>query len=126
MPDKSKPSDSGTYSRKSGHTPAQSAPSNSTKSATTNGAEAKHENRFAEVTRKSREARNRLNAASQARVERSDAVERDRDYARSTRETDGPETATVSGNAAPSTPRSAIEKAAALLDGDGAPDEEGA
>jgi hypothetical protein len=125
MPDKSKLSDSGTYSRKSGHTSAGSTPPKSMKSSTTDGAEAKHENRFAEVTRKSREARNRLNAASQARAERSDAVERDREYARSTRETDGAETATVSGNAAPSTPRSAIEKAAAMLDGD-APDEEGA
>jgi hypothetical protein len=79
-------------------------------------AAARPENRFEEVKRKSREARERMNAAQQARAEQTVAAERDRDYARDDSEAAEP--------AASTAPRSALEKAAAQLDGEAEASEE--
>lgn len=95
-------------------------------------AAAQHENRFAEVTRKSREARERLNAASQTRAERREAVDRDRDYVRGDGDASDPAAAEydhptpyVGGRSAVrgQRPPTTLERAAALLDGDVAPEE---
>ena len=85
-------------------------------------ASAKHENRFAEVQRKSREARDRIQAASQLRAEQRDVVERDRDFARGADEEHpapfvGAQSS-VRGQRPAAAPQSTLERAAALLDGD--------
>jgi hypothetical protein len=118
---------SGTYSKNSKGAPTEAG----------DAAAAKHENRFAEVTRKSREARDRLNANTQERAERRELTERDRDYTRRDADpnADADERAAAEGeHPAPyaggrsavrgQRPATAIERAAALLDGeDPAPDE---
>lgn len=85
-------------------------------------AAAKHENRFAEVQRKSREARERIQAASQHRADQREVVERDRDFVRGADEEHpapfvGAHSA-VRGQRAAAAPQSTLERAAALLDGD--------
>jgi hypothetical protein len=85
-------------------------------------ASAKHENRFAEVQRKSREARDRIHAASQLRAEQREVVERDRDFARGAEEEHpapfvGAQSS-VRGQRPAASPQSTVERAAALLDGD--------
>jgi hypothetical protein len=102
----------GTFSKKS---KASSHPAG-------DAASAKHENRFAEVQRKSREARGRLQAASQLRAEQRDVVERDRDFARGADEEHpapfvGAQSS-VRGQRPAASPQSSVERAAALLDGD--------
>jgi hypothetical protein len=122
---KSSASDSKPHSDHAAGTYSKSSKDVSTQAGDT--AAAQHENRFAEVTRKSREARERLNAASQVRAERRESVERDRDYVRGADE-EHPAPfvgahSSVRGQRPPggpnsSGPKSAIERAAALLDGD--------
>lgn len=70
------------------------------------------ENRFAEVTRKSREARARLNENQRLREAAERRVERDRDYV--TAEPDESQSAGTSAT-------SAVDRASATLDGDGDP-----
>jgi len=84
-------------------------------------ASAKHENRFAEEQRKSREARGRLQAASQLRAEQRDVIERDRDFARGADEEHPAPFAgaqsSVRGQRPAASQQSSVERAAALLDG---------
>lgn len=111
----------GTYSKNSKGTPSPGG----------DAAAARHENRFAEVTRKSREARERLNAASQVRAERREVVDRDRDYARPADDdpaaAEGDHPAPYAGarsSVRGQRPATAVERAAALLDGDVTPADE--
>lgn len=99
---------SGTYSKNSKGAPTQAG----------DAAAAKHENRFAEVTRKSREARERLNDASQARAERHEAVERDRDYVRAADDDHPAPFVGAQSSVRGQRPATAVERAAALLEGD--------
>ena len=105
----------GTYSKSSKGAPTQAG----------DAAAARHENRFAEVQRKSRAARDRMNAASQARAERREAVDRDRDYVRTPDEdpaaADNEHPAPFVGaqsSVRGQRPATAVERAAALLEGD--------
>ena len=101
----------GTYSKSAKGAPAKAA-------AAAAGAAAQHENRFAEVTRKSREARERLNEASQARAERRESIERDRDYVRAEDDEHPAPLAGARSSVRGQRPPTTLERAAALLDGD--------
>ena len=117
MPNKPLPPDSGTYSR------------NGNGSSVNNGA-APPENRFAEVQRKSRAARQRLvdatkvraaeddrraDAARSEHAERDRQIDRDNGYDRATRDTFNTAREHATPRPEPA-PQSALEKAAAQLD----------
>jgi hypothetical protein len=77
------------------------------------------------VQRKSREARDRMNAASQARAERREIVDRDRDYVQPADEdpaaSDNDHPASHAGarsSVRAQRPPTTLERAAALLEGD--------